>query len=231
MMTFRRSLCTLILLITAVAAFAQWEDEYRMEIGGGVGMMSYEGDYNGSITSNMEPMGSVLLRRVFNPYMALAATASYGKLKGSLRDVATYYPEQQNLPVSFSNQLADLGVRYEYNFWPYGTGLDYRGAKRLTPFVFIGLGVSYADTSDGSVFAGNLPIGAGIKYKMGARLNLGVEWAMHFSTSDKLDGVVDPYGIKSTGLFKNRDCFSALQLTLTYSFMAKCKTCNNDKDD
>ena len=92
-------------------------------------------------------------------------------------------------------------------------------------------GVSYADTSDGSVFAGNLPIGAGIKYKMGARLNLGVEWAMHFSTSDKLDGVVDPYGIKSTGLFKNRDCFSALQLTLTYSFMAKCKTCNNDKDD
>ena len=54
---------------------------------------------------------------------------------------------------------------------------------------------------------------------------------MHFSTSDKLDGVVDPYGIKSTGLFKNRDCFSALQLTLTYSFMAKCKTCNNDKDD
>ena len=63
------------------------------------------------------------------------------------------------------------------------------------------------------------------------RLNLGVEWAMHFSTSDKLDGVVDPYGIKSTGLFKNRDCFSALQLTLTYSFMAKCKTCNNDKDD
>ena len=119
MMTFRRSLCTLILLITAVAAFAQWEDEYRMEIGGGVGMMSYEGDYNGSITSNMEPMGSVLLRRVFNPYMALAATVSYGKLKGSLRDVATYYPEQQNLPVSFSNQLADLGVRYEYNFWPY----------------------------------------------------------------------------------------------------------------
>ena len=105
MMTFRRSLCTLILLITAVAAFAQWEDEYRMEIGGGVGMMSYEGDYNGSITSNMEPMGSVLLRRVFNPYMALAATVSYGKLKGSLRDVATYYPEQQNLPVSFSNQL------------------------------------------------------------------------------------------------------------------------------
>ena len=113
MMTFRRFLCTLILMITAVTAFAQWEDEYRMEIGAGVGMVSYEGDYNGSIISNMEPMGSLLLRRVFNPYMALAVTASYGKLKGSIRDVMTYYPEQQNLPVSFSHQMADLGIRYE----------------------------------------------------------------------------------------------------------------------
>ena len=24
------------------------------------------------------------------------------------------------------------------------------------------------------------------------------------------------------------DCYSALQLTLTYSFMSKCRTCNND---
>ena len=231
MMTLRRSLCTLILLVSTVAMFAQWDDEYRMEIGGGVGMMSYQGDFNGSITQNMEPMASLLVRRIFNPYMGLAAVLSYGTLKGSSRDVETYYPAWQTAPYSFSNKLADLSIRYEYNFWPYGTGLDYRGAKRLTPFVFLGLGVSYADTSDGSVFAGNLPIGAGIKYKVGARLNLGVEWAMHFSTSDKLDGVVDPYGIKSTGLFKNRDCFSALQLTLTYSFMAKCKTCNNDKDD
>ena len=101
MMTLHRSLCTLILMISAVATFAQWDDEYRMEIGGGVGVMSYEGDYNGSITSNMEPMGTVLLRRVLNPYMALAATVSYGKLKGSLRDVTTYYPEEQNLPAAY----------------------------------------------------------------------------------------------------------------------------------
>jgi hypothetical protein len=163
--------------------------------------------------------------------MGLAATLSYGTLKGSSRDAETYYPAWETVPYTFSNKLADLTIRYEYNFWPYGTGLDYKGAKRLTPFVFVGLGVSYADTKEGSVIAGNLPIGAGVKYKVATRMNLGVEWAMHFSTSDKLDGVVDPYGIKSTGLFKNRDCFSVLQLTLTYSFMAKCKTCNNDKDD
>ena len=130
-----------------------------------------------------------------------------------------------------SNTLMDLSLTYEYNFWPYGTGRDYRGAQKLTPFVFLGLGATYVKTSDKSVFTGNFPLGVGVKYKLGKRVNLGLEWAIHFSLSDELDGVKDPYMIKSSGLFKNTDCYSALQLTLTYSFMQKCRTCNSDKYD
>ena len=48
--------------------------------------------------------------------------------------------------------------------------------------------------------------------------------------SDELDGRKDPYGIKSSGLFKNTDCYTMLQVTLTYSFMAKCRTCHNDDE-
>ena len=48
--------------------------------------------------------------------------------------------------------------------------------------------------------------------------------------NDNLDGVKDPYGIQSTGMFKNTDCYSMLQLTLTYSLMPKCRTCHNDDD-
>ena len=81
-----------------------------------------------------------------------------------------------------------------------------------------------------NVFTANLPLGFGVKYKLADRLNLGVEWAVHFSLSDKLDGSPDPYGIKSSGLFKNTDCFSALKATLTYSFMAKCRTCHNEDE-
>ena len=61
-------------------------------------------------------------------------------------------------------------------------------------------------------------------------MNLGVEWGVHFTLSDKLDGSQDPYGIKSSGAFKNTDCYSALQVTLTYSFMAKCRTCHNEDE-
>lgn len=122
-----------LLLLTPFAAQAQNDEEYRMEIGGGAGMVSYEGDFNGSITSNMQPMGSLLIRRIISPYMALRANVSYGKLSGDSRDAKTYYPQLADNPVKFSNNLVDVGVTYEYNFWPYGTGFDYRGAQRLTP--------------------------------------------------------------------------------------------------
>jgi hypothetical protein len=75
-----------------------------------------------------------------------------------------------------------------------------------------------------------VPIGFGVKYKLMDRLNLTAEWLMHISGSDKLDGIRDPYGIKSSDLFKNTDCYTTLQLSLTYEFMEKCKTCHNDKD-
>ena len=130
-----------------------------------------------------------------------------------------------------SHSLVDVSAVYEYNFWPYGTGRDYRGAKRLTPFVFVGVGATFASGGDAdNCFTANMPIGVGVKYKIGPRLNLGVEWAEHFSLSDNLDGKKDPYGIESTGLFKNTDCYSTLQITLTYSFSAKCRTCHNEDE-
>lgn len=227
----RGMLLALLLMIVAIPVSAQEDDTYKMEIGAGLGLVNYEGDFNGSITKNMQPGASVVLRRVFNPYMDLKLGLMYGKLKGNSKDVDTYYPDYQQTQYDFSNTLLDLSLTYEYNFWPYGTGRDYRGAKRLTPFVFLGLGATYVKTDEKSVFTGNLPIGVGLKYKLGKRVNLGLEWAMHFSLSDELDGVKDPYQIKSSGLFKNTDCYSALQLTLTYSFMQKCRTCNSDKYD
>ena len=197
------------ILAAASALNAQTDDQYRMEIGAGVGLMSYQGDFNGSIMKNQQPMATLILRRIWSPYMGLKFSGSYGKLKGTSKDVKTYYPELKDNPYEFSRSLVDVSAVYEYNFWPYGTGRDYRGAKRLTPFVFVGVGV---------------------KYKIGPRLNLGVEWAEHFSLSDNLDGKKDPYGIESTGLFKNTDCYSTLQITLTYSFSAKCRTCHNEDE-
>lgn len=224
----RKGLMTLLMLCATLTASAQQDDEYLMEIGGGVGMVSYQGDFNGKITSGMQPAGAIVWRRLLNPYMGFRVTGMMGKLKGDATRVETYYPDETTRAYSFDRSLTDVSVTYEYNFWPYGTGRDYRGAKRLTPFVFGGIGATYVSGGEKKVFTANVPIGLGIKYKLKERLNVGLEWSMHFSLSDELDGIADPYGIKSSGAFKNTDCYSGLMLTLTYSFKSKCRTCNND---
>lgn len=222
-----RLLAIILFVACSAGVRAQTDDLYRMEIGAGIGMVSYEGDFNGSIFNNSQPAASFVLRRIFNPFIGLRLAATYGKLKGSSDDVETYYPDHQEQTYDFNRTLVDASLTFEYNFWPYGTGRDYRGAKRLTPFIFGGIGATSVSGEGKSVFTANIPLGLGVKYKIGPRLNLGVEWAMHFSLSDELDGVKDPYGVKSSGAFKNTDCYSALQVTLTYSFMAKCRTCHN----
>lgn len=215
-------------------AAAQEDAEYRMEVGVGGGLMGYLGDFNGNLAKDMQPMGSVLGRYNFNPYMGLKVNVMYGKMKGSSEDVDTYYPDFAENIYEFNNTLVGFDLTCEYNFWPYGTGREYRWAKRITPFVFGGIGGTYVSIKDGdkkSAFTASVPVGIGLKYKVNNRMNVGLEWAMHFSLSDELDGQKDPYGITSSGAFKNTDCYSTLQVTLTYSFSARCRTCHNEDED
>lgn len=227
--TRRGVLCILMMLLMLhlpLATHAQDEPEYRLEIGGGAGTVTYLGDYNGNILKGMQPIGAVTAKYKPNPRTALGLTIGYGKLKGSDKG-DTWYPESENY--SFDKSLIDAHVHFEYNFWAFGTGHEYRGAKRLAPFITLGIGAAHYGKPEAGTTV-TLPIGAGIKYKLGERLNLTAEWRMHFTLSDKLDGREDPYGIHSSGLFKNADGYSVLQLAVTYDMWAKCKTCHNDRD-
>ncbi len=246
-----------LLLISLLAScgatlHAQDDVEYLAELGAGIGMTSYHGDFSSALIDNVQPAGAIVFRRIYNPRMALRIAAMYTKVNGKLEDVKTVYPDLAQRGYSFSNSIGDLTAAFEYNFLPYGTGRDYRGAKRLTPFISLGIGVTYANCPDGTldysqgqtdadgnyvpdhntskgVFTMNVPIGIGVKYKVGSRSNIILDWQMHFSLSDRLDGVKDPYRIPSSGLFKNTDCYSTLMLSYTYNISPKCSTCNNDR--
>lgn len=237
-------LLTLTLFAFTDNAKAQGDVEYRMEIGAGAALNYYQGDFCGFMPKNIQPGGAVVFRAIINPYMAVRIAGMYTNIKGSTADISTVYPDLQKDGYSFSNGLGDLSVTYEYNFLPYGTGRDYRGAKRIVPFISLGLGMTYANCKEGtwdfsnpnhphsdtkSVVTANVPIGLGVKYKVADRLNLSLDWQMHFSLSDQLDGMKDPYRIASNGLFKNTDCYSTLTLALTYSFSPKCPTCQKDR--
>lgn len=205
---------------------AQDEPEYKMEVGAGAGLVAYTGDFNGNLLKGMQPWGTLIAKYRLNPRAALSFNLGMGKIKGSSDKAETWYPIE---PYEFNNTLTEGVIRYEYNFWAYGTGQEYRGAKRLAPFITIGLGMTH-HSGENSGITMCLPIGAGIKYKIGQRLNLIAEWVMRFTPNDHLDGISEPYGIKSSGLFKNTDCYNVLQLALTYDIWMKCKTCHNDRD-
>ncbi len=227
------SLVSSLVVLLAVSvlpqqAHAQSEPEYCMEFGIGVGMINYEGDFNGNIFKCAQPSAALLYRYLFNPYCAIRASLDYGQMKGAAHDNTAFLDEYRNY--TFNNTLLDLNAIYEYNFWPYGTGFDYRGAKRITPYILMGVGLTYAKTDEGSTVTANVPLGIGVKYKVARRINLNLEWVMHFSMGDRLDGVKDPYGVKTSGLFKNTDCYSQLMLNITYSFKERCRVCHNDKE-
>ena len=207
-----------ITMLLPFTVFAQEDVEYRMDIGAGVGATTYYGDFNASPTKNIQPAGAIVFRDVLNPHMAIRLSAMYTKVKGSYEPSKTYYPNVNTY--TFNNSLADLSATYEYNFWPYGTGKDYRGAKRLTPFISIGIGATYANIKGDEAMK--------IENRYKDRYNFSLDWQMHFSLSDELDGIKDPYGISSKGLFKNTDCYSTLTLAFTYSFFEKCRTCHKE---
>ena len=104
----KKLLLFVLLLVAVTVARAQDDEEYKLEVGAGAGMVSYEGDFNGSITKNMQPMYTLLVRRVINPYMGIRANLSFGKLKGSSDDVTTFYPDYNEEPVEFSNSQSSL---------------------------------------------------------------------------------------------------------------------------
>lgn len=211
--------------LSPVASPAQEDPEYRLEIGGGVGAVTYLGDFNGNLLQGVKPWAAVMAKYKMNPRSAVGLSIGYGRIKGSSDKISTWYPQER---YQFGTKMIDVTLRYEYNFWPFGTGREYRGARRLVPFVALGLGAIYHGGPKKG-FCGVFPLGVGIKYKIGDRLNLTAEWDGQFTTGDKLDGMTDPYGIKSSGIFKNTDCLSILQVGITYDLWAKCKTCNNDR--
>ena len=105
-----------LFFLSPVSSWAQDDPEYRMEIGAGAGLMGYLGDFNGSLTKDLQPMATILARYNFDTYMGLKFNLSYGKMKGQSTDVETYYPAFDQEPYEFDNSLVDFSLTYEYNF-------------------------------------------------------------------------------------------------------------------
>lgn len=227
----RRMLAVVILLAVARMATAQ-ELEYKMELGAMAGGCAYMGDANNTEPfKNVRMAGGILARYNINPRMVVKGNLGVGSLHGTTVGLNNQFPNGAH--ATFSRSVYDLGAQFEYNFFAYGTGAGYKDSRRFTPYILLGVGLTYSPQANNHVFAFNTPIGIGAKYKLAERLNCGVEWAMRFTTTDRLDTtgengfqLNDPYQIKGKGI-KNKDNYSFLVLYISYDLFPKYRKCNN----
>lgn len=226
-----RIVASTVLLCTAILLQAQTQGlEYRYEAGVMVGGSCYYGDANyNSFMKGMNMVGGLMGRYNINPRMALKADLAIARITGSTNGNENRFPGGET---DFSRMLYELGVQYEYNFWAYGEGGGYKSYKRIVPYIFAGVGCTFAPKPANHVFTANIPLGVGVKYKVIPRLNIGCELSYRFSFSDRLDlgstqpQLNDPYGIES-GFLKNNDSYSFISLFVTYDLSPKYRKCNN----
>ena len=90
---------SLLLFLATTPLWAQSDPEYKMEIGAGVGVMGYLGDFNESLLKDLQPMGTLLARYNLSPYMGVKMNVSFGKMKGSSADVKLTIPVLPQPPI------------------------------------------------------------------------------------------------------------------------------------
>lgn len=205
---------------------ASAQEDYRFDIGAGVGMTGYLGDANSAnLWANPSWDATILFRYILNPRLNFKTNFYVGGLRGDSSKMDNVLPNDQNF--KFSTTFFEIGELVEFHFFNYGMGESYRKLKRWTPYITAGVSIT-GWTVDGSGSATfTIPMGVGFKYKPALRWNIGLEFLMKKTFSDRVDGnnLSDPLGIKR-GFMKNTDWYSTFSLSISYEFSKRCAVCH-----
>ncbi|GHV58345.1 hypothetical protein FACS1894182_10210 [Bacteroidia bacterium] len=218
------------IIISCSAAAAQ---EYKYEIGGMAGASMYLGDANeASLLKGWNPAGGLIYRYNLDFRWALKADLLIGKVTGDTKNEANVFPNHAQ--AAFKRNFFELGGQVEFNFLPYSDKFAYLNTRKISPYLFTGLGFTLAP-GDNTFFGVNWPIGIGVKYKLMHKVNLGVEYGVHRLFSDAFDApnsgqgfnLNNPYQVQQ-GMFKNKDWYNTLLFSITWEFGLRDKRCTTD---
>ena len=113
-------------LVAHPALMAQDEVEYKMEIGGAIGVNHAINDLNSKLFGAMGLTGGGMLRFVLNPRMAVKTALTYNAWNNNTNGLKAFYPanetgaSEKRLEYSMKGGIVDLSALYELHFLPYG---------------------------------------------------------------------------------------------------------------
>ena len=199
----------------AVQAQSIYAVQQEGEFGIAVGAGHYFGDLNTRAQVNRAKLaGSLFFRKNFGNYVALRIGASYARLGYSdVHNKHNEYMYRRNL--SFNTNVWELALQGDFNFFRFMPG---EPGFEFTPYITLGAGVfsydPYAylrgekiflrplgtegqgilpDRKQYSSMAISIPFGAGVKYALNDRTNIGFEILHRFTNTDYLDDVSTTY--------------------------------------
>jgi hypothetical protein len=197
--------------------FAQNQYSIRQEgeFGIAAGAAHYFGDLNTRAQLNRPKIAaSVFFRKNFGNYVGLRIGASFARLGYSDKyNEHNEYMYRRNL--SFNANVWELALQGDFNFFRFMPG---EPGYNFTPYITLGAGVfSYdpfaylrgekiflrplgtegqgilADRKQYSSMGISIPVGAGVKYALNERMNVGFEILHRFTNTDYLDDVSTTY--------------------------------------
>ncbi len=196
----------------------------NLEIGLFGGASYYHGELNPSVPFvSAQPAFGVLGRYSNGTRWAYRAAITQGRLfeNGARARVSSARSKSMN------QDITDISLLAEFNFFDYFTGSK---KEYMTPYIFGGLSLfmpssSYSTSSDVPI---SMPFGVGFKYSLGKRIAMSVEWKMHKTLHDGLEG----FGLQGWESDRNdKDWFNFTGISLTYMFnLQKRQACNSYKD-
>jgi len=215
---FRTFLLLTVLSLSSLFTSAQREAVVQEgEFGVGIGAGHYFGDLNTRAHINRPKFAATaFFRKNFGNYIAVRVGASFAQLGYSdIYNDHNEYMQKRNL--SFNSNVWELALQGDFNFFRFMPG---EPGYNFTPYVTLGVGVfnydpfamlqgqkhflrplntegqgttQYPDRKPYGSMAFSIPFGAGVKYCINERINVGFEIVHRVTGTDYLDDVSKTY--------------------------------------
>jgi hypothetical protein len=215
---FRTLLLLAVLSLSSLFTSAQREAVVQEgEFGVGIGAGHYFGDLNTRAHINRPKFAATaFFRKNFGNYIAVRVGASFAQLGYSdIYNDHNEYMQKRNL--SFNSNVWELALQGDFNFFRFMPG---EPGYNFTPYVTFGVGVfnydpfamlqgqkyflrplntegqgttQYPDRKPYGSMAFSIPFGAGVKYCINERINVGFEIVHRVTGTDYLDDVSKTY--------------------------------------
>jgi len=213
----RKAILFIFLIAVTLPAMTQRSADYGVS----GGFTTYLGEINPTnIFYNPGPAIGFFYRYNFNPRQAVRANLMGSRVSGSDLDFNNII--QQTRAHSFSGMLGELGVTYEFNFFPFttikGRKIDY------TPYLAAGAALSMNNTVNFTLFP-SIPFSAGFKINIAQNMGLEFEYGFRKTFYDNFDGLSDMVDQDDLTWTHNNDWYSFMGVSLTWKMYSKLSGC------